>query len=68
MNELFPPKYISAKTPEKLRQLMIQLNIMYGRNFRYFDFSHVKGKWGCWFQLSMEDEMQIINKKKANNE
>ena len=68
MNELFPPKNISAKTPNGLRQLMIKLNIMYGRNFRYFDFQYAQGKWHCWFQLSLEDEMKLINKPKANNE
>jgi len=65
MNELFPPIYIKAKTPEKLRELMIKLNLKYGKNFRYFDFQYVKGNWGCWFQLSAADEAEMIMNKKG---
>lgn len=50
------PAHLSAKTPEELRRIMQANNARHGRQFHYFDFQFVRGRWYCWFEISEVDK------------
>lgn len=43
------PKFIKAKTPDKLRELMLATNIKYGAELKYTDIGYQDGNWYAWF-------------------
>ncbi len=43
------PSFLKAKTPDKLKELMLENNISKGAEFNYFDIQFVKNNWYAWF-------------------
>lgn len=51
------PMWLEGSSPEELRALMLANNAAHGKQFHYFDFQVVRGKWYCWFELSLSDQI-----------
>lgn len=52
------PNFLKAKTPEKLRELMLQNNLTKHKEFKYQDISELKdGSFICWYY----DEINLDN-------
>jgi len=48
------PNYITARTPQGLRRLMLMNNIKLGTEFNYFDLQFVNKKWVAWYYQKVE--------------
>lgn len=61
------PSYLEAKTKDKLRELMFNVQKVYRMNIHFFDFQFVAGKWVCWYEVehSFEKEAQLDGKKES---
>ena len=57
--------FITAKTPEGLRQLMFENNAKYMTEFQYRDIQFVKGKWFAWYQRDIKRDLR--NKEVADD-
>lgn len=54
-----PPMFVTASSPELLREEMIAWNIRFGKKFHYFDIQETKdGRWIAWFELSESERIQ----------
>ena len=52
-----PPYFLSAKSPQQLRLLMLANNKKHSRKFHYFDFTFAQGKWWCWFEIDETERL-----------
>ena len=43
------PNFIKAKSPKRLRFLMLQNNLRLRSTIQYFDIQFVKGEWYAWY-------------------
>lgn len=48
------PHFISARTPQGLRRLMLKNNVKHGLVFNYYQIVFDGKKWYAWFQLDAE--------------
>ena len=57
------PNFLKAKSPDKLRALMLRNNVSKGTEFKYFDISFSNGNWYAWF---LEDiTQQLLRREKV---
>ena len=56
------PNYLSASTPELLRELMLEKNISSGLDILFFDITYDGKNWVCWFYEAV-DTMKILTTK-----
>lgn len=56
------PNYLSARSPQALRRLMLAMNMKMGGEVKYFDIQFVQGKWFAWFFLDIEDDLKTHKK------
>ena len=57
-----PPYFLSAKSPQDLRMLMLANNRKRGKRFHYFDMSFAQGKWWCWFEIDETERLDNVPK------
>lgn len=51
------PDYIKARSPKRLRALMLETNIKYKAEFSYFDIQQDnKGNWIAWFFRPLDNK------------
>lgn len=48
------PHFLKAKTPELLQRSMLELNMIQGKEYKYFDISYAQGFWFAFYYESAE--------------
>ena len=55
------PNYVSARSPQGLRRVMLMNNARTGYFHHYFDIQFVAGKWYAWyFKTVGSDDVQTL--------
>jgi len=61
------PHFISARSPEGLRRLMLRTNVKHGLIFDYYQIIFDGKKWFAWYQLDavdgFADEINAVEEK-----
>lgn len=60
--------YLTAKTPDELRELMLQNNLIKGKYFNYQEIRQDnKGHWICWYleevDVELEKELGVFDER-----
>jgi hypothetical protein len=55
------PNYVSARSPQGLRRVMLMNNAKSGFFHQYFDIQFVGGRWYAWFYREVgSDDVQTL--------
>jgi hypothetical protein len=57
-NSLRVPIFLAAPTPEELVRLMLENNLKFQKEHRYFDITFEGSKWIAWFYSIIEIKAQ----------
>jgi hypothetical protein len=61
-NVLRIPHFLSAKSPRRLQQLMLEQNTKDGMEYTYQDIIFSDGKWWAWFYKEAKP-VYLLNKQ-----
>ena len=56
------PNYITARSQQGLRRLMLLKNTKEGKEFHYFDIQRVGSEWVAWFYADLS-RVPILKKR-----
>lgn len=48
------PHFLKAKTPDLLQKSMLELNMLQGKEYKYFDITFAQGYWFAFYYESAE--------------
>lgn len=58
------PQYVSARSPQGLRRVMLMNNARTGYFYNYFDIQFAEGKWYAWYFREVgSDDVQVLEEK-----
>lgn len=58
------PNYVTAKSPQGLRRLMLANNIKYSQPLNYHSIQFVNGAWFAWFHVE-QSSLKAIKAQKT---
>jgi hypothetical protein len=53
------PRFLSAPSPQRLEQIMLENNLRKGKEHRYFDITYDGKRWFVWFYEEIKIKGQI---------
>ena len=59
------PSFLTARSPEGLRRLMLRNNAKHAMFFKYFDIQFVNGRWYAWYILNLKTNVPFNSPEEA---